>query len=718
LLWQALGLVLLAGFLGLRVWDPVPAQLVRNEIFDQYQVLWPRPESTGEVVIVDLDDASLAEYGQWPWPRTLLAYMVQRLFDMGADVVAFDVVFAEADRLSPAQLAASLDGLSPALRQGLASLPDNDAIFADTIGRHPVVLGQPALHDVPAGSQLEDSGAGTVAELGRDPRPFLQRYEGLVRNLPVLEAAASGIGAVTIALDQDGVARRVPLALVVGERILPALSIEALRLRGGEPSIVIRSGENGVAAVGVAGHAVPTDRQGRIWVRYGASGSIPYIPAADILSGHLDPEAIAGRIVLVGTTAAGLFDIKRTPISPATPGVEVHAHLLETVLTDTYLKRPTTVEGAEIVAMVVASLLVIVLVPSFGALATLGVGSVVMISLALATWYLFAEHLILMDVSFAALASLTIYAVITYLKYVSEESERKTVRTAFAQYLPPAVVERLASHPEQLRLGGEARELSILFSDVRGFTSISETMAPEELATFVNRILNALTGAVLDNRGTVDKYIGDAVMALWNAPLDDAEHGRNACRGALAMVKAIEMLDHELAAALPPGAVAHRIAVGVGVNTGIAAVGNFGSDYRFDYTALGDTVNLAARLESLCPIYGCPAIVSEQTVAEAPEFATLEIDTVQVKGRKEAVRIFALVGDEQLASTAAYQRLREVHSTLLKELALNDVARATLSLDTARKLAGTMPIQGIYDRYAKRIAEMDQHARVAAPEEA
>ena len=702
---QGLGLVLLLALVAVRAWDPLPAQLVRHEIFDQFQILMPRTESTGGVVIVDLDEASLARHGQWPWPRTLLAFLVQRLFDMGADVVAFDVVFAEPDRLSPPNIAAGLDGLSPALRQSLAELPDHDVLFADAIARHAVVLGQPALHNVTAGFGTANSGAGTVAELGGDPRPFLQHYAGLVRNMPLLEAAAGGIGMVTIALEQDGVARRVPLALVVEERILPALAIEALRLRAGEPSLVIRSSPRGVVSVNAGGHVVPTDREGRLWIRYGMPGEMPYLSAADILAGAVERTAVDGKIVLVGTTAAGLHDIKRTPLSPATPGVEVHAHLHETMLTGTHLRRPASVVGAEMVAIIVSGLLVVVLVPSFGALAALVAGGALMVCLAFASWYLFVQHLILMDVSFAALASFSIYALITYLQYLTAESERKTVRAAFAQYLPAAVVERLASHPEHLRLGGESRIMTILFADVRGFTTMSETLEPEDLAHLVNRILTAMTGAVLEHGGTVDKYIGDCVMALWNAPLDDPEHARRACRGALALVEAVGRLDRELQEAdVEPGSSRpQRLVVGAGLNTGRAAVGNFGSTYRFDYTALGDTVNLAARLEGLSPVYGCPVVAGERTIAAVPDFATLELDVVQVKGRKEAVRIYAVLGDEQLAATPAFGKLREAHATILDLYPTGDAPAARRALAEARGLAGDLPLGILYDLYASRI---------------
>lgn len=702
LLGQILGFALLAGFVGLRVWDPVPTQMVRHEIMDLFQVVWPRTETTGEVVIVDLDDQSLSRYGQWPWPRVLLAFLVERLFGMGADVVAFDVVFPEPDRLSPPNLATQLDGLSAAMRSDLASLPDHDAIFAETIARNRVVLGQPALHQTRQAGGQDRGSAGTVVELGGDPRPFLQRYAGLVRNLPVLETAASGIGTVTIALEQDGVARRVPLALAVDGQLLPALSIEALRVRADEPSLVIRTGQQGVEAFAVGGHAIPTDRQGRIWVRYGRPGSIPYVSAGDVLSGLLDPAAIEGRIVLIGSTAAGLFDIKRTPLSPATPGVEVHAHLLETVLSGTYLRRPAVVEGAEMVAMIASSLLVIVLVPSFGALATLGIGGILMAALVFVSWYLFAQHLVLMDVSFAAFASLAIYGTITYIKYMTEEQERKAVRSAFAQYLPAAVVDRLASHPEQLRLGGEGRDVSVLFADVRGFTTMAETLDPEQLATLVNQVLSAMTGAVLEHGGTVDKYIGDCVMALWNAPLDDADHARRACRAALAVVQAVDLLNEQLAAVSSDGERLH-LGVGVGINTGRAAVGNFGSTYRFDYTALGDTVNLAARLETQTRVYACPVIIGESTQAAVPDFATLELDVVQVKGRRGASTIFGVVGDEQLAASTSFIRLREAHQELLAAIAAGDASTARRALGEARLAGGVFGLEALYDVYASRI---------------
>ena len=704
---QLLGLVLLAAFLGLRMLDPLPVQLVRHEIFDYYQTIWPRLETTDELLIVDLDDRSLAAYGQWPWPRTLLADLVQRLFDHGADVVAFDVVFAERDRLSPARFALQLDDLPPEMRALLATLPDNDAVFAETIRRNSVVLGQPALHDAPPGNSMLDNRAGTVAELGGDPRPFLQRYGGLVRNLPELEDAAGGIGTVTIALEQDGVARRVPLALVVGERILPALTIEALRLRAGEPSLLIRSSPRGVTAINVGGHVVPTDRDGRIWVRFGRHGSIPYMSAADVLAGTGDEAAIAGRIVLVGSTAAGLFDIKRTPLSPATPGVEVHAHLLETVLTGTHLRRPTMILGAEVIAIAAAGLLVVALVPSLGALPTLAIGGGLMALLGFATVYLFTQHLILMDLSFAAIASFGIYVVLTYVKYIAEEGERKAVRAAFAQYLPAAVVERLAANPDQLRLGGEAREISILFADVRGFTSMSEHLEPDELGRIVNRVLGTMTDAVLAHGGTVDKYIGDCVMALWNAPLDDPEHARRACRGGLAMVEAVRALDRELRSGDAPEAASSGIAVGIGINTGRAAVGNFGSDYRFDYTALGDSVNLASRLEALSKDYGCPAIIGENTAAAAAGFAMLELDVVQVKGRREPVRIFTLLGDEQLAAMPGFLRLRAAHEALVAACADGRPGAARQKLAEARELARDLPLERAYDCIAQRIDRLE-----------
>jgi adenylate cyclase len=457
---------------------------------------------------------------------------------------------------------------------------------------------------------------------------------------------------------------------------------------------------------------VPTDREGRLWVRYGPPGSIPYMPAADVLAGNAPDDAIAGRIVLIGSTAAGLFDVKRTPLSPATPGVEVHAHLLETVLTGTHLRRPTTILGAEIIAIAVTGLLVIVLVPSFGALATLAIGGGLMAALGFATWYLFSQHLVLMDVSFAAASSFIIYAAISYLKYVAEEGERKTVRTAFAQYLPPAVVERLALHPEQLRLGGEAREVTILFADLRGFTTMSEHLEPDDLGRIVNRVLGTMTDAVLAHGGTVDKYIGDCVMALWNAPLDDPEHARRACLAALAMVEAVRVLDQEIRSADSAAAGSSGISVGVGLNTGRAAVGNFGSSYRFDYTALGDSVNLAARLEPLSKEFGCPVIIGETTAAAAADLAMLELDVLQVKGRLEPVRIFALLGDSQLATTPDFTRLRTAHAALVEACSAGSALAARQHLAEARQLATDLPLERAYDRIAQRIESLASSAAV------
>ena len=699
--------LLLTALLGVRIWDPPPVEALRLQLLDQYQRFAPRTAGALPVVIIDIDETSLAEIGQWPWPRDQLAEMVRRLFKMGAVVVGFDVIFAEPDRMSPPVLADRLTGLDEDTRRALRDLPANEIVFSAIMRRTRVVLARATVTRKLEG-RAEADGVAKLAfgQIGGDPRPFLLAYADVLRNLPDLEAAASGLGNITLSPDRDGVARRVPLVVNVEGELLPSLTVEMLRVATGQSAIGIKSNSAGIDSVVVAGVAIPTDSKGRKWVHFAPHDPQRYVSAADLLTGRVAPERIAGKLVLVGASATGLKDIKVSPVSPAMPGVEIHAQLLENVLAKANLIRPNYALGAELGVLLLVGLLIIVVTPLAGALATLGLGLVVVAALAGGSWWLYAERSLLIDPSYSAIGSFAVYALLTFMSYMREETERKQVREAFAHYLSPALVDRLAENPDQLKLVGEMREVTVMFSDIRGFTSIAERYGAEELTSLVNRILTEMSAAVLNHSGTIDKYIGDCLMAFWNAPLDDAAHAEHACAAAIEMVGRVEILNRALASeAEPGGPQPPAIAVGVGLNTGECLVGNMGSDYRFNYSVMGDSVNLTSRLESQTKYYGYPILLGEETATMAADFACLELDLIRVKGREQPSRVFALLGDPVVRRGAAFAALAKANEELLRAYRGQDWATASDALANCRGRMDGFAVEPLFALYNDRIRD-------------
>jgi adenylate cyclase len=699
--------------LAIRFWDPAPIEILRLKTLDIYQVLKPRAATVQPVVIVDIDEQSLATHGQWPWPRTLLADLTSKLFVAGVATVGFDIVFAEPDRLSPGRMAESIPNLSPQAKTALRNTPDNDLVFRETLRRHPTVLGR-FLRTHQQGGHAKGLKSASIAKLGGDPMPFLPQFDGALANLPVLEAVASGIGMLVPSQEHDNIIRRVPAMVRIGETIQPTLSLEVLRVATGQKTYVVKTDEAGISSVVIAGNEIPTDRQGRIWVHYTPSRSALYISAADILSGKAGAAILNGRLALVGTSALGLQDLRATPLDSAMPGVEVHAQLLETILSGSLLERPNFSVGAELSALAIIGLLVIFLIPRVGALLTLGAGGAVALILTGGAWWLFSEHRLLIDVSYPLLASFAVFAMLSFMNYVREQSDRRQIRSAFSRYLAPEMVNRLNDNPETLRLGGEMREMTLLFSDVQGFTGIAENYDAVGLTKLINTILTPLTDEVLRTGGTVDKYMGDALMAFWNAPLDDPDHAANACRSALALRAQIGPLNDRIEQmAISADHEFVPVNVGVGINTGECCVGNMGSDQRFDYSVLGDAVNLASRFEGQTRTYGVGILAGEKTVALAQEFAFLELDLITVKGKTIPERIFTLVGDGEFRDTAAFGKLSEVHTEMLAAYRRLDLDRAEVLLAETRTAAtdAGLDLSALYDLYRDRLSDY----RIAPP---
>ncbi|MBX9710834.1 MAG: adenylate/guanylate cyclase domain-containing protein, partial [Xanthobacteraceae bacterium] len=612
---RLLCLILLPAMVGLRVWDPPLVEELRVRVFDNYQIIRPREITERPVVIVDIDEKSLAKLGQWPWPRTRVADLVQRLTDLGAAAIAFDIVFAEPDRLSPSIAADGFRDLDETTRNKLRSLPSNDQVLAAVLKKSPVVLGESGLPYVIPQPEVKLPLTG-LATLGGDPQPYLLNFPGLLRNIPILEEAAPGRGLFTIRTERDGIVRRVPMIMMAQDNLMPSLTFEMLRVVTKADTILVKSDNAGVKSVGVPGFEIPTDRNGQLWVHFAKHDNARYISALDVLEGRIPAEVVAQRLILIGTSAVGLLDVKTTPLDPVMPGVEVHAQVLEAALTGQVLSQPNYAIGAELLAALLFSLAIIWFAPILSPLRLLAFGAVVVALLVGTSWYLFVYEKLLIDFTFPLAVSTAIYLTLVYSSYMSEQRQRRRIRSAFSQYLSPALVEQLAQSPEKLKLGGEERDMTIMFSDVRGFTTISESFKhdPQGLTSLMNRFLTPLTNAILDRKGTIDKYMGDAIMAFWNAPLDDSVHQVNACDAALDMLDSIDYLNAERAReAEEEGKTFIPLNVGIGLNTGTCVVGNMGSNLRFDYSVLGDSVNLASRLEGQSKSYGVPIIAGSRT---------------------------------------------------------------------------------------------------------
>ncbi|MGM0422162.1 MAG: CHASE2 domain-containing protein, partial [Pseudomonadota bacterium] len=518
-----------------------------------------------------------------------------------------------------------------------------------------------------------------------------------------------GNGTFSMSPEQDGLIRRVPL--IVGHRdaegevtVYPALSLETLRVALGKKVIKIRSfGQRtdegyGITSVDVGDYKVPTDSKGNIYVHYAGHREDLYIPAWQVIAGEVDPKRVKDKIVLVGTSAIGLLDLRSTPLDSVVPGVEVHAEIIEQIINNQFLQRPSFFEGAEMLLTGAVSFLVILMAPFVGAMTL----ALIVISLIgsgfVASIYAYQHMGILIDPLFPALTVTVIFILAAILTNLRTDSERRMIKNAFGHYISKDLMDELASDPDKLKLGGEVRDLTVIFTDVRNFTTISEALTPAELIQMMNDFLTPMTEIVMQERGTVDKYMGDAMMAFWNAPLDVPDHARHACLAALQMIKALEPVNDALKKnAAKAGRDYHEIRTGIGIATGPCSVGNMGSRQRFAYSALGDSVNLSARLEGQTKPYGVPIMVSERSWAEAKDLAFLELDLLQVKGKTEPERIFALLGDAEHAELTAFKDLKSVHDEMLAAYRSGDFVKAGQLCDDLKSYSGADKITGFYD---------------------
>ena len=711
----------LAGFAALAVivvltaGNPMPLQRAEALVFDTYQRIapWQKPANS-RVAVVDIDEESIRRSGQWPWPRTDLATLTRRLGDAGAQVVAYDIVFSEADRTSPEAVAKRY--AQTALAPSLLKLPSHDSLFAKSFSKVPVVVGHFFLGPGKGGSDVEPRASFTIA--GTLPRRDVPIYGGGLMPLPLIAQAAAGTGFVTLQGDDDGIVRRVPLVAIQGDKPVPGLALEAVRvaLDAGSPNFLASDGTGETLAspgaavsIRIGSVEIPLTDAGEMWVHFGAAPKDESLPAWRIISGDLtDAElksAVAGKIVFVGGSAEGLQDLVATPLAQSVAGVSVHATATEQILAGHYLERPDWAGALEGLLAVLAGAGLALLLPRLGA--TLGALTALGLIAAsvLSSWCAFTRAGYLFDPVLPVLSILAVYAVQTVSAFYREEQQRRFIHAAFDRYLSPELVRQIAADPAKLELGGEERNMSVMMCDIRGFSRISERYSPREVIEFLIAFLTPMSAILLAHKATLDKYIGDAILAFWNAPLDDPDHLVHAARAALAMIEETRALNAVMAQqeAVPwPG----DVEIGIGLNAGLCCVGNMGSRERLSYTLIGDTVNVASRLEGLTKLYGVPVVLGEALAIGLPDFAVIELDRVRVVGRDAPMVIYALLGDERLRGRTDFAAMAALHAAMLEAYRGQDWPQALAALEKAEPQFAQFGIAGLGALFAERIASL------------
>lgn len=666
------------------------------------------------IVILDIDEKSLQEIARWPWPRDVMAKLMTKLFDQyQTAVVAFDVVFAEPDYSSGIkrldELAAKDLRSAPGFLEAYDKLRpqlDNDALFTKAIKGRPVVLGYYLSSDKDAKkiAAIPDPVLSAAAVSGRGTS--FTSWSGYGGNLSEFQKSAGSAGYFNPLVDSDGVVRRVPMLAELNGDYYESISLAVVRTLLGFPKVELGFPEESVLQSGGAtlewlkiGHlTVPVDETASALVPYrGGKFSFRYVSLADVINDRIAPDSLKGKIAIVGTTAPGLLDQRSTPVGGVYPGVEVHANLISGILDGTIKQKPAYIVGAEVVLLLIGGIALAFLMPILSPLravlvSILGMGLI--IGLNLVVW---TEGGLVLPLASSLLMIFGLFTVNMAYGYFVETRTKRQFTELFGQYVPPELVNKMAENPEKYSMEGRSEQLTVLFSDIVGFTSISETLSPKDLSAFINEYLTSMSFVIREHRGTLDKYIGDAIMAFWGAPVDDPEHARQGVLAALAMQsRLIEINEIVSARGWPP------IRIGIGVNSGAMSVGDMGSKVRRAYTVMGDAVNLGSRLEALTRVYGVGVIVGQATCALVKDGIFRELDKVKVKGKDEPVAIFEAVGIEGTVGAEQLDEIRLWHQCLGQYRAQQwDDAEMTLA-----NLMSTRSDHKLYQEYSARIVLM------------
>ncbi|WP_418640965.1 CHASE2 domain-containing protein [Sulfurimonas sp. ST-27] len=590
------------------------------------------------IVIVDIDEKSLQQLGQWPWSRNKVATILEHLTQYGAGIIGLDIVFAEKDNSSPKLVLQKL---------GLKNIAaeDYDKILAETIAASPTVTGYvfALKNDTLEKRETLPKTTAIIIEKNKPEKSSLIKPYRAIVNIPVIKNAAYSSGYFNTIPDEDGVVRSIPMIMEYRGLLYPSLSLELTRLALGERKVVINYYKKGVESIRIGKITIPTDRFGRMIINYrGRQHKYKYISACDIYANKIDPKEIAGKIVLVGTTAAGLLDLRSTPFDSVYPGVEVHATAIDNILNQEFLARPSWIIGFDIVDIFLSLSIAFGLLLIPNAMLSFTFLTLFITGLLFMHYYTMTEKGLLINTLFPLAGISFLFVIGEAVNYFLESRQKERIKQKFATKVSPAVVEELIANADSDTFDVKEKEITILFSDIRDFTSISEKMdSAKSLINLLNEYMTPMVDIITKYKGTVDKFIGDAIMAYWNAPTDVQDHPDKALQSAIEQILRLETLNIKLSKEKKP-----NINIGIGINTGVSVVGEMGSIGRSDYTCIGDSVNLASRAEGLCKVYASKIILSEYTkkMLKKDNYFLRELDTVRVKGKNKPVTIYECMG--------------------------------------------------------------------------
>jgi len=623
-------------------------------------------QANDAIVLAVIDEKSLDEEGRWPWPRSKIARLVDYLSDDEAKVIGFDIGFLEPDENNLSfiqQLESKLGSLrlnNKELERFLSEskmLADNDRILAHSIkqSKAKVILGYFLHMDQESlGYEIESQVIDNrIAQISISKYPVVQFPEEDANiallidayspeaNIPILNQSADSSGYFNMIPDLDGAVRWIPLMIKCKQEILSPLSIQCVWHYLDRPPLILKMASYGVQGIQMGDISIPTDEMGQMMINYlGPPKTFTHYPISDIINNRIPKGTFKNKMVLVGTTALGIYDMRNTPFSLVYPGVEVHATIIDNTLAQNFLIRPDWIKILDVLAIILMGVVTGLIIPRLNAVKGILFAICLFIAHILLSRLFFVNYGLWFNITYPLAALIVLYVSHTIYKYVTEERERKKIKGAFTYYVSSSVVNEMLKHPEKLKLGGERKELTVLFSDIKGFTTIAEGLTPEELVNLLNEYLTVMTDVVFKYDGTLDKYIGDAIMAVYGAPLDLPDHPFKACQSALEMIKELQKLNEKWI-----GEGRQAFDIRIGINTGPMMVGNMGSKQRFDFTAMGDSVNLGSRLEGANKSYKTDIIIGELTYERVKnEFVCMELDSVRVKGTKKPVKIYSLVG--------------------------------------------------------------------------
>ena len=618
---------------GLRVFDVDPLKILRLKTFDYYQKIQPRDVTSNHFIIVEVTEQDLKRFGQWPWSRSLIAEIHSKLIVQNVNTIQYNILFSEPDRLNPKSFTDNYK-INAEIKNELMKLPSNDQYlsqFFSVEGSKAVLMY--SIKYSPTDGRVKKP---NMMFKGSDPTPWLYNFLGIVTNLPQFLDSAKGVGANIMIPSIDGTVRSQPLLINTDQGIIPAQVLETLRVAMNGRAYKIITGQDGIKEIYLTREIViRPDANAMININYADPNIIKTISVSELLDGTMD---FTNKIVIVGLNAAGLSTLKDTPLGLMTD-MQISAQAMDTMATHSSLYRDSNTNLLEIIGTTILLIAFLILVPRLNVFWTAGLLFSVLGGIAYGSWYMYSTRYWLVDVSWPILILVLTWTHLTFNNFAIQSRLRQQIKKQFEHYLAPDMVAKLQKDPGLLKLGGEKRNMTFLFSDIRGFTPISEKYKgnPEGLTRLINRFLTRMTDVIIANGGTIDKFMGDCIMAFWNAPITNKNHATLAVKSAIEMQKELKILNKELKKEKLPA-----INIGIGINTGEALVGNMGSEQRFDYSVIGDDVNLASRLESSSKELGNTLVVGHNTKTQTKGFKYKSLGQIKVKGKSQKIKVYTI----------------------------------------------------------------------------